>query len=184
MKRSLILILLGLSACSSASTPAGPPPSFVSPLMLQPPPIYALLGYRDRLELTSDQIVQLDSIATGLKTENSLLIDELEEKSSVRRNQPGLVVGEEGKPVLESIRDNNRGAAEAVGRALTSTQQEATCDLFRLDRDDRDRRRGSRRPTMRGVDEAAADSVWRSLEARTWPWCGNPPADTASAGDN
>jgi hypothetical protein len=149
--------------------------------MLQPPPIYALLGYRDRLELTSDQIVQLDSIATGLKTENALLIDELEEKSSVRRNQPGLVVGEEGKPVLESIRDNNRGAAEAVGRALTSTQQEATCDLFRLDRDDRDRRR---RPPVRGVDEAAADSVWRSLMSGTWPWCGNPPTGTASAADN
>jgi hypothetical protein len=175
MKRSPLLLLLAVSACSSASTPAGPPPSLVTPLMLQPPPIYALLGYRERLELTTEQIVGLDSIATGLKEENDDLIEELEEKSSLTRSQTALIVGDEGKPVLEQIRENNRGAAEAVGRLLTSEQQESTCDLFRLERDERSRR-GRQQRERRGVDQAAADSIWRSLESRTWPWCGAAPA--------
>jgi hypothetical protein len=175
MKRWPLLLVLGMTGCYSGA-PAGPPPSLVTPMMLQPPPIYALLGYRERLELTSDQIVGLDSIATGLKDRNNELIDELEEKSSLTRNQTALVVGEEGKPVLEQIRDNNRGAAEAVGRLLNSDQQETTCELFRLDRDDR-RGRTRERRQIRGADQAAADSIWRSLESRTWPWCAAQQAE-------
>lgn len=174
MKRSLILLSIGLAACTSASAPAGPPPSLVTPLMLQPPPVYALLGYRERLQLSSEQINGLDSIAVNLKEENDELIDELEERSSLTRNQSALIVDEEGRPILEQIRDNNREAAEAVGRLLTSEQQTTACDIFRMDRRERGRRE---RPRIRGADQAAADSIWRSLEARTWPWC-------ASAGND
>jgi hypothetical protein len=181
MKRSPLLLLLAVSACSSAATPAGPPPSLVTPLMLQPPPIYALLGYRERLELTTEQIVGLDSIAMGLKDENDDLIHELEEKSSLTRSQTALIVGDEGKPVLEQIRENNRGAAEAVGRLLTSEQQETTCDLFRLERNESGRR-GRQQRERRGVDQAAADSIWRALESRTWPWCGAAPASGDTPG--
>src|SRR5690606_14334795 len=130
MKRTLLLLCAGLAACGgNSSAPAGPPPSLVTPTMLQPPPIYALLGHRDRLERTSNQIVSLDSIAVQLKEENDGLIDELQELSDVARNQPALIVGDEGRPILEQIRDNNREASEAVGRVLTSDQQTATCDL-------------------------------------------------------
>lgn len=179
MKRNLLILCVGLTACSGgARAPAGPPPSLVTPSMLQPPPIYALLGHRDRLELTSEQIVRLDSIAVQLKEENDDLIDELEERSDLARNQAALIVGDEGRPILEEIRDNNRGAAEAVGRVLTSTQQTETCDLFNLNNDDRRRRQ---RPRIRGADPEAADSIWRSLQSRTWPWCG---AEAGEAGDS
>lgn len=171
MKRSLIFLLSSLVACSSAAAPEGPPPSFVTPTMLQPPPIYALIGHRDRLELSSEQIDDLDSIAVGLKEENDALIDELQEVSTSSRNEAGLIVDEEGRPVLEQIRDNNREAAEAVGRMLTARQQTTTCDLFSLNDEDTRRRR---RPRVRGADPEAADSIWRALEARTWPWCANP----------
>ena len=170
MKRNRVIFSLGLSACSSAGAPAGPPPSMVTPSMLQPPPIYALLGYRERLELTSEQIVGLDSIAVQLKERNDELIDELEERSDMARNTAALIVSEEGQPILEEIRDNNREAAEAVGRMLTSTQQTTSCDIFDLTEDDRGRRR--ERPRVRGADPAAADSIWRMLQSRTWPWCG------------
>lgn len=179
MKRSLVIAMFALAACSSNSEPAGPPPSLVTPLMLQPPPIYSLLGYRDRLELDTDQIVRLDSIATGLRDTNRVLINELEEKSSLTRNQTGRLVGEDGKEVLESIRENNRGAAEAVGRLMTTAQQETTCELFRLDQDDRNR--GRRSNQIRGADPAAADSIWRALEARVWPWCGNTRPDSTTS---
>jgi hypothetical protein len=183
MKRSLTFLLLGLSACSSASAPAGPPPSLVTPLMLQPPPIYALLGHRETIELSSEQIVSLDSIAVGLRNDNDDLIDELEERSSLTRNQTALIVDEEGKPILEQIRDNNRGAAEAVGRVLTTTQQEETCEIFRRDREERSRGTRQRRPRVRGADQAAADSIWQVLQTSSWPWCAaaaqaNAPADS------
>ena len=181
MKRSVLFVLLGVTACSSASAPSGPPASLVTPLMLQPPPIYALLGYRDRLELTSDQIEGLDSIATGLKDENDDLVDELQEKSTLSRNQTGLIVDEEGRPLLDQIRDNNREASEAVGRLLNTTQQEATCELFRLERNS-DRRGARSQRARRGVDPSATDIIWRSLESRTWPWCGNTGNPAATAG--
>ena len=178
MKRSLIFLTSGLLACSAAPPPEGPPPALVTPTMLQPPPIYALIGHRDRLELSSQQINGLDSIAVALKDENDGLIDELQERSEITRNQTGLIVGDEGRPLLEQIRDNNREASEAVGRLLTSDQQTTTCDLFSIDRD----RPRNRRTRVRGADPEAADSIWRSLEARTWPWCGS--SDDAEEGEN
>jgi hypothetical protein len=180
MKRNLLFLLVGLSACSSAAAPAGPPRSLITPTMLQPPPIYALLGHRERLELTSAQINGLDSIAVQLKEENDELIDELAERSDLARDQTALIVSEEGQPILEEIRDNNREASEAVGRLLTSTQQTTTCDIFELGDDDR--RRGRDRPRIRGADPEAADSIWRMLQSRTWPWCGaDSPAEADTA---
>src|SRR5690606_20872230 len=165
----LILALPTLVACGSTGAPAGPPPSLVTPTMLQPPPIYALIGHRDRLELSSQQIEGLDSIAVGLRASNDSLVDELQERAVPSRNQMGIVVDEEGRPILEQIRDNNRGAAEAVGRMLTQAQQTEACDLFRIEQNSRSR---NSRPRVRGTDPAAADSIWRALESRTWPWCG------------
>lgn len=168
-KLVLILALPTLVACGSTGAPAGPPPSLVTPTMLQPPPIYALIGHRDRLELSSQQIEGLDSIAVGLRASNDSLVDELQERAVPSRNQMGIVVDEEGRPILEQIRDNNRGAAEAVGRLLTQTQQTEACDLFQLQGSSRSR---NTRARVRGADPSAADSIWRALESRTWPWCG------------
>lgn len=179
MKRNLMILTVGLSACATGPAPEGPAPTLVTPTMLQPPPIYALIGHRDRLELTSEQIEQLDSIAVNLEDRNEDLIDELEERSMPTRNQSGMVVDEEGKPVLEEIRDNNRKASEAVGRLLTSDQQESTCELFDLDDE---RRRDRRRPRVRGADEEAADSIWAMLESGVWPWCGEVGGDDEGAG--
>ncbi|HEX6927127.1 MAG TPA: hypothetical protein VF167_17010 [Longimicrobiaceae bacterium] len=176
MKRNLILLTLGLAACGTPAPPPGPGPTVVTPTMLQPPPVYALIGHRDRLELTSQQIEQLDSIAVDLEQKNSDLIDELEERAVPTRNRMGMVLDEEGTPILEQIRDNNRAASEAVGRLLSTTQQAEACELFSLN----NRRR--ERPRIRGADEEEADSIWQMLETRVWPWCGQSSraeADTA-----
>lgn len=170
----LILALPALAACGGAGASSGPPPSLVTPTMLQPPPIYALIGHRDRLELSSRQIEGLDSIAVGLRAQNDSLVDELQERAIPSRNQMGLVIDEEGRPVLEQLRNNNREASEAVGRLLTQAQQTEACDLFRLERNSRSR---NSRTRIRGADPAATDSIWRALESRTWPWCGQQPDD-------
>ncbi len=171
MKRGLVLLLVGLAACSSNSAPAGPPPALVTPTMLQPPPVYALIGHRDRLQLSGEQIESLDSIAIAVEAENAPLIDSLMAQGTPTRGATGMLVVDEGRQILEQIRENHRGAASAVGTVLTEQQQTQACDLFRLNRE-----RRTSRPRVRGGDPAAADSILRAMESRVWPWCGQQAA--------
>jgi hypothetical protein len=59
----------------------------VSPLTLEPPPIYALLGYRTDLELTSEQVAALDSVAEEARDESAPLLRELEERTDNGRQR-------------------------------------------------------------------------------------------------
>lgn len=165
----MVLVLPVLAACGSAGATTGAPPALVTPTMLQPPPIYALIGHRDRLDLSSDQIEDLDSIAVGLRAQNDSLVDQLQGSAIPSRNQMGFLIDDVGRPILEQIRVNNRDASTAVGRLLSEEQQTATCDLFRPAGSERGR---NARPRVRGADPSAADSIWRALESRVWPWCG------------
>lgn len=179
MKRSPVFLLLALFACGPASAPSDPP-TVVTPIMLEPPPIYALLGFRERLELTSEQIVQLDSIAIDVQARNSELMEELEEKSQLTRSQTALMVGEEARPVLDRIRDNNLEAAAAVGRLLSPAQQTTACQVFDMDRDEqtreeereeereREERAERRRQRVGGIQ---LDTALISMQRRIWPWC-------------
>ena len=170
MRKSVAILVLPLfAACGSAGGPAGAPPALVTPTMLQPPPIYALIGHRDRLDLSSEQIEDLDSIAVGLRAQNDSLVDALQGRAIPSRNQMGFLIDDEGRPILEQIRVNNRDASTAVGRLLSAEQQTETCDLFQPAGSARAR---NARPRVRGADPGAADSIWRALEARVWPWCG------------
>lgn len=179
MRKSVaVLVLPVLAACGSGGAPAGAPPALVTPTMLQPPPIYALIGHRDRLDLTSEQIESLDSIAVGLRAQNDSLVDALQDRAVPSRNQMGFLVDDEGRPILEQIRDNNRDASTAVGRVLSEEQQAETCDLFQPPGSARSR---NTRPRVRGADPSAADSIWRALESRIWPWCGQPREDEDAA---
>ena len=158
----------------------------VTPLTLEPPPVYGLIGYRTELNLTSQQVVALDSIAQMVRVETAPLIDQLRERSIQRQQQPGVFqVGDEGRPVLEEIRQTHREAVEGVRAILSTEQQAAACRVF-----DRDQRRGAaRRPqpqrqpqTRRGVPQDTLALGWGG-RAQTWPWCAPAaPADTASVG--
>jgi hypothetical protein len=186
MKAYAVVMLAGLAACggSSSSRPNDRPdpnqPTIVTPFMLQPPPVYALLGFRDRLSLSSQQITSLDSIATSVHEENQPLIDELQQNAQQSRNRVGLLVSPDSRPTLQKIRQNNRDAARAVGELLNPQQQTTACDLFNEERDDR---RSRVRDAMRerGMGETSqrqremrrrleGDSTLQ-MEVRVWPWC-------------
>jgi hypothetical protein len=141
--------------------------------MLEPPPIYSILGFRDKIELTSAQITSLDSIATWVHDQNLQLIQELREESSPTRNQIGMVVPDELRPALDSVRTNNRAAAAAVGKVLTPTQQQSACQIFEeqaRERDsDRNRGNGPRPRTSRLGTEA--DSILANARRSVWPFC-------------
>jgi len=179
MRRSFALICLGLavsgcSASTSRNAGDGPNmPTMVTPLMLEPPPIYSILGFRDKIQLTSEQITSLDSIATRVHDQNVPLIRELREKASPTRNQVGMVIPDELRPALDSVRANNRSAATAVGKVLTPPQQQSACQIFeeQAQERDNDRRRGNgpRPRTSRLGSEA--DSILASARRSVWPFC-------------
>jgi hypothetical protein len=177
MRRSFVLIGLSV-AVSGCSTPASRPsrleggPTMVTPLMLEPPPVYSILGFRDKLQLTSAQITSLDSIATWAHDQNAPLVDSLRERATPSRNQVGLLIPNEMRPTLDAVRKNNRQAARGAGEVLSATQRTSACEIFeeqRQDREGRDGRNGQPRRSSRLGSEA--DSILASARRSIWPWC-------------
>lgn len=174
-KKFLAGLLLILSACASAPDPDAEALEFITPLTLEPPPIYSLLGYRDQLRLESQQVSALDSIAQSNRDVNAPLIDSLR---AVGREQGGrysgmMAIDSATQPLLERIRENNRQAVARVGEVLTPEQQATACRLFN---EAPDRRRqaqqdAGRRPPRRGRG-TAEDSISGGVGARVWTWCG------------
>jgi hypothetical protein len=147
----------------------------VTPLMLEPPPVYSLLGFRDKLELTPAQITSLDSIATAVHDQNAPLIDSLRANATPTRSQVGLLIPDEYRSTLDAVRKNNRDAATAAGKVLTPEQQTSACQIFEEQRQDRERdeRTGrTRRPSRLGSE---ADSILASARRSVWSWCRSTP---------
>lgn len=187
-KRALFLVLLTACAPRPVAEPganAANERTMVLPLALEPPPVYALIGYRDRLELTSEQVTALDSTAQAVRDENAPLIDELEEKAFTSTRAPGILqVNPPERPLLEKIRGNNRAALERVAAVLNPEQKTEVCELYeedRSDRRDRERRTDARRRGTGPGRGALTDSTMiRGFSV--WPWCRTTPTsrDTTS----
>lgn len=139
------------------------PSAIVSPLALEPPPILSLIGYREEIGLTSDQIAELDSLALAVRDRNRPLMEELREYASDSRSRyrGAIVVDERSRPLIDRARRNNREAAEAVESLLSAEQAEAVCRVVRRDDPPRERPRRERRDTT-------------ALPPAGWPWCGAP----------
>jgi hypothetical protein len=180
--KSKIAIVLGLTliaplvaACGGGAPRAGiDPNTFVTPLTLEPPPIYALLGFRRDLELSSEQVAALDSIAQAAQEEIRPLVRELQDHGRERPRQPGTIdVGTAGQPVLEEIREKQRRTVEAVAEVLSEQQRETVCRLF-------DRSRTGSRAQPRGSAGAAHDDAQsRGMPVPVgWHWCSGSGAVT------
>lgn len=173
MKRLLLLPLLVLAACGP-SEPALAPEA-VSLLSLEPPPVYALLGYRDRLNLTSPQVVALDSIAQQAREANRPANDQLRDP----RSTPNL---EQTRALVEQIRQNNRRAAEGVHAVLTAPQRTETCTLFGGGSEEDEPVR--RPPRTQGHPRpSAADTLFAPRRGPVWYWC-TAAADSVARGAN
>jgi hypothetical protein len=156
------VLLLLLSACGRRS--AGDMEGLLTPLTVEPPPIYAIIGARADLMLTSEQVARLDSIAVAVQAVNRPLIEDLEEVSPPARTGARRLT-DAGEPILEQIRANTRQASEQVHGLLTEGQREEVCELF------------NRRPGRAGPGapprQAPADSVatGRFGMGPRWYWC-------------
>lgn len=174
---AVLSVLTVMTACASAG--ALPPNAVVvTPLTLEPPPIYSLLGYRSDLHLTSEQVAALDSIALAVRDENRELVAELRQASSERRNQSGaLVVTEQGRPVLQAIRDNQLAAVDAVSQLLDESQRAEVCRLSTRE-NERDRRGATERRAPRRPEPSDSLDERGALQRPVgWSWCQASAAD-------
>ncbi|HEU4560989.1 MAG TPA: hypothetical protein VFS20_24265 [Longimicrobium sp.] len=155
----------------------------------QMPSVFALIGARERLKLTSPQVSALDSIAEIARTQNRVLTDSL--RSLTNSGSGGPIRQPRGEfqtrrfiPILHHMGDNNRRALGAVQAVLTPEQRTAVCTMVAEQREERGERRrgvlgglggdGGRRRGMRGEDfPVYGDSVAGRPRrgAGGWPWC-------------
>jgi hypothetical protein len=175
-----LLLLTAPLFAACAVNPRVPmdPNTTVTPLSLSPPPIYALLGFRRELDLTSDQIAALDDLAQNVQAENADLLKSLQAQSRERQRQPGFYnLLPQGIPLLEEVRENYREAGEAVLRVLEPEQRTTVCRLFGPDRASRFASRAGAAPEIDPLTNPVA-----------WAWCattpgGAPPAVASRADD-
>ena len=138
---------------------------------MQPPPVYSLIGQRQKLELTSAQVNALDSIGNQLSRESSPLSARLREiygDPGARRRGPT----EAGDSLVIQLRRNNQRAVQSVQALLSERQRTLVCEVFRETPEElRERRAAMRererqRRTGRGMDMEMMD-----LNRSVWPWC-------------
>ena len=190
-KKITVLGLAFLSACASA--PRRDPAEVAAFRQAQMPSIYALLGERQELGLTSAQVTALDSIAQALTDQNRPLEQRIRAATESRSGGPvrrprSDVARERFLSTLREIGDNNRRAMEGVGRTLTEEQRGKVCqsqlERFR-ERQDRFARRGGGR---RGSPPGAMGGLPGTTEADSagvparfgWSFCPPPPPPTGA----
>ncbi len=146
MKRLLTALgILALAACSSS---APPPAATTTPQQpwVPTPPVYALIGERQELNLTSAQVTTLDSIGVALAASNQpalTQIQEMQPSGGFRRTSAADV--ERARPLIDSIRENNRRAQEGVRALLTEQQRADVCKMYAPDRAEQRRRESAQR---------------------------------------
>ena len=190
------LAVAAAAACSARqqqTDPNAPPANLrmtVVPLALETPPVYALIGYRDRLELSSQQVTALDSLATAVREENSILVDSLEQRAITSNRSPGVLqVNPSERPLLDRIRTNNRAVLDKVAELLTPEQESGVCELYEEDlrdmRDEANRRNRSRVDPndawSNRVRDPRSDTTLIVRGFSVWPWCQRTDAARDSA---
>jgi hypothetical protein len=92
-KRTRPMTILGalalvLAGCAGPATEPASRPGTALMGPIDPPPVYALIGHRARLNLTSEQVATLDSIGQSVHQDNSPLIRRLREMRGDFRGRP------------------------------------------------------------------------------------------------
>jgi hypothetical protein len=165
----LILVLV-VAACGSAPPAAAPLPDG-APVAerVQPPPVHALLGFREELNLTSEQIAALDSIGQAVFAAGDTIRAEMLERHAQQRGRRDTRTTPAFIESLAALSEHSRQAQEAVQELLTDEQEARVCQLF-----EGDHRRAAPAPRARQNRNGRAVPVPRA-SARVWSWC--TPAD-------
>jgi hypothetical protein len=120
-------------------------------------PVHALIGHRERLGLSSQQVTALDSIGHALDRRNAPLLQELPRAGERTRTPLDTTV-------LVRLRDHRAEAAEAVREILSEQQRVEVCEIYR----DRRARPGHTPRQRRAPDDVGGAGAFAG---RPWPWC-------------
>jgi hypothetical protein len=134
---------LALAACRSQPPAPPPAPTPADSARMeavrgagQTPPVYGLLGHREQLNLTSAQIVAIDSIGEDLRSRNDTLTrglralrDSLGGDRMSGHDRDRLYT--RGEPFFAGLRDNNLRATRGIYDLLTADQRVAACRVLR-----------------------------------------------------
>ncbi|MBB4635522.1 hypothetical protein [Longimicrobium terrae] len=178
----LLIVGMSLAACGSVPPPESAPASGPRRDVVGTgvPSIPALLSQRERLALTSPQVIALDSVAREWRIENDTLARRLRGVWGDRQD-PRARQGERereierARPTLLALVANNRRMTGGVEAILDPAQQLIACELQAAEHDERHAgdarqgRGGARRPSAAGAGRV------------NWPWCGVARPDTVSA---
>ena len=224
--RTLLAAALLLAACGGPRTQTAPQPAgtgrnndtllrdslqrelFTAYRAAQMPSVFALIGARERLKLTSLQVTSLDSIADAVRLANRPFTDSLRSLTNSGSGGPlRMPRGEFQTPRavrhLRQIGENNRAGLAAIQALLTAEQRAEVCKLAAEERAERFggmQRRGGMGGGGGGRDGGRGGYGQRRMPgmmpdsaggrmggAGGWPWCGpsraprSAPRDSAAA---
>jgi hypothetical protein len=175
MSKRAFALLFVLAGCGPVQDPVNAPRA-IPPTALEPPPVYSLLGFRQEIGLSSQQVTALDSVAESVRRGNAPIVQQLRERNPARAEQRGfIVVDSAAQPLLEQLRENNRSAVAAVGEILNPQQRTAACRIFDQSRRDRMTRQ-SRQAQEAREREARSRARVNRIETDApgggpWTWC-------------
>lgn len=176
---SVILLVASAAACAPSAPQPGPAPRRPQ-LDANVPPILALLSDRERLSLTSSQVIALDSIAREWDVTNVKLNRRL---GVARGKRPvTLALNREVSPTRAALAANNRRAAEAVEQVLTPAQRDAACAMPRAIGARAARHGAPRGAAFFAGRGTARPDARRAAVRPAWHWCaGVAPAQPLAA---
>lgn len=169
--RAMSVILIASAAACAPSSPATPAPATPAPAA-DVPPVRSLLSERDRLSLSSEQVVALDSISRETDVTDRAVGRRLDIIKG--RLLPRLGLGKQQPDrALQLVAGSHRSAMQAVERLLRPEQRTRLCEL-QAARQQKVALREDKRSLVGHT--LASSNARRRKTQRTWPWCSPAPS--------
>jgi hypothetical protein len=161
-----MILIASAAACAPSAPSTRPSPD------ADVPPVRALLGERDKLSLSSEQVVALDSISR-----------EMDVKDRAVGRRLGIIKGglvprlgfgkQQPDRALALVAGSHGAAMQAVQQLLRPDQRQRLCELQR----EREGKTALREDKRSLAGHTLASSGTRRGEGRrTWPWCSSNPS--------
>lgn len=159
-----VILIASAAACAPSAPSTRPSPE------ADAPPVRALLSERDRLSLSSDQVVALDSLSREFDTVGRGVSRRL---GIIKGGlAPRLGFGKQPDRALALVADSHSRAMQAVHQLLRPGQRQRLCELQRAHENKVALRNDKR--SLAGHTRGPA-SARRGETQRTWPWCSLAP---------
>lgn len=164
--RAMSMILIAsAAACAPPALATRPSPD------ADAPPVRALLSERDRLSLTGEQVVALDSISREMDVTDRAVGRRL---GIIKVGlAPRLGLGRQPDRALALVAGSHRSAMQAVEQLLRPEQRARLCELQR-ERQGKSALREDKR-SLAG-HTLASSRPRRREKQRVWPWCSPAPS--------